>query len=316
MNWSSLKEALVAQKVFSDIFFDSDNLSDKQKEEMLKTFALAMHSEVTGIVEGVNYKDHRTAKKAVDVQKILYKSVDAYRYILAILNLWGINSSTFETALAQKDDFLHYRHKLSQKKWDGQPVVLFDMDDVLAEFRKSFCGWVTSTTGHFLDPESKEYYNTDVLKKAGLNNEALFKGFIDSHGFLLLERNEPYFELLQFLKSQGFWVQIVTARPESDLTVFYDTYSWLSRHNVEVDGVAFTSEKFMFLADQQYYSSGRYFAVDDSAKHAAEYAKHGVCVVVPEKTYNQEVSGLSGVLYVPRDQDPKSFVQKSGLIDV
>lgn len=315
-DWSQLNDALRLQKQFSDIFFNSDSLSDKQKEEMLKTFALAMHSEVTGIVEGVNYKDHRATKKAVDVQKILYKSVDAYRYILAILNLWGISSTTFETALAQKDDFLHYRHKLSQKKWDGQPVVLFDMDDVLAEFRKSFCGWVTSTTGHFLDPDSKEYYNTDVLKKAGLNNETLFKSFIDSHGFLLLERNEAYSGLLRHLKSLGFWVQIVTARPETNLTAFYDTYSWLARHGIDADGVAFTSEKFVFLTDQPYYSSGRYFAVDDSPKHAAEYAKHGVGVVVPEKTYNQEVSGLSGVLYVPRDQEPKSFVQKSGLVSV
>jgi hypothetical protein len=203
---------------------------------------------------------------------------------------------------------------MSQKKWTGQPVVLFDMDDVLAEFRQAFCGWVTTTTGTLLDPESTEYYNTDALKKTGLNNEFLFKSFIDQHGFLLLERNESYYGLLRHLQSKGYWVQIVTARPESNLTAFYDTYSWLARHGIEADGVAFTPEKFVFLTDQPYYSGQhRYFAVDDSAKHAAEYAKHSVTVIVPEKSYNREVSGLSNIHYVPKSHDPIEVLKKLGV---
>jgi hypothetical protein len=313
-DWSKLQDALGQQKLFSDKFFDSSELSDPQKQEQLKTFVLALHAEVTGIAEGVNYKDHRLLNKAADVQKMLYKAVDSYRYVLAILNLWGIDSTDFSAALAQKDDFLHYRHNLSERKWSGQPVVLFDMDDVLAEFRKSFCAWVTSTTGHFLDPLSREYYNTDVLKKAGLNNESLFKSFIDGHGFLGLECDEKYCSLLRHLKSKGYWVQIVTARPESNLTAFYDTYSWLHRNKIDADGVAFTSEKFVFLTDQPYYSRGRYFAVDDSSKHAAEYAKHGVKVVVPQKTYNSEVSDLENVFYVPSDVEVVSFVESNKLV--
>ncbi len=307
-NWPDLSSALLQQKKFSDLFFDSSNLSPKEKEEMLKTFVLSMHAELTGIVDAVNYKDHRRIKHPVDTQKILYKSVDAYRYILAMLNLWGISGSTFATALAQKDDFLHYRHKLSQKKWDGQPVALFDMDDVLAEFRQSFCGWVTATTGTFLDPESHEYYNTDALKKTGLNNEFLFKTFIDQHGFLLLERNEKYFNFLRQLQDKGYWIQIVTARPDANLTAFYDTYSWLSRHGIEADGVAFTPEKFVFLTDQPYYNKGKYFAIDDSAKHSAEYAKHGVHTLVPEKSYNSEVKSLPNVSYVAKDEDPMKYL--------
>lgn len=315
-DWSNLHDALLRQGSFSSKFFDLNTLTSSQKEEMLKTFVLALHAEATGIVEGVNYKDHRLTTKPIDTQKILYETVDVYRYVLAILNLWGISASTFSSALSQKDDFLDYRHRLSQKKWSGQPVVLFDMDDVLAEFRQSFCGWVTQTTGHFLDPQSKEYYNTDVLKKAGLNNETLFKGFIDSHGFLLLDRNDRYVKLLQYLKDRGFWIQIVTARPESNLTAFYDTYSWLYRHGIEADGIAFTPEKFVFLTDQPYYSTGKYFAVDDSAKHAAEYAKHGVKVLVPQKSYNTEVALLENVYYVPNVRDPIDYVKTLGLDSV
>lgn len=312
-DWSKLAEALHQQRTFSDIFFDTKQLTTTQKEELLKTFVLSLHADATGICEGINYKDHRAARHPVDVQKILYKSVDVYRYVLAILNLWDISGSAFSTALSQKDDFLHYRHRLSKKRWTGQPVALFDMDDVLAEFRTSFCGWLTATTGCHIDPESKEYYATGVLKKAGLNNETLFKTFIDQHGFLLLSRNDGYFALLRHLQEMGFWIQIVTARPADNLTAFYDTYSWLVRHGIEADGVAFTPEKFVWLTDQPYFSKGRYFALDDSAKHAAEYAKHGVPVIVPEKPYNHEVASLKNIHYVPRCSDPTDFIRALGL---
>lgn len=307
-NWSQLRDALRRQKEFSDLFFDPETLTGPQREETLKTFVLSLHAEATGIVEGVNYKEHRNKKRPVDVQKILYKSVDVYRYLLAILNLWGIGEEEFVTALGQKDDFLHTRHRTSRRKWNGEPVVVFDVDDVLAEFRKSFCAWLTETTGCRVDPRSKEYYATEELKRAGLNNEELYKKFLDGHGLLRLEVDNKYLGFLKELQSRGYWVQILTARPESNLTAFYDTYTWLRRNGIEADGVAFTPEKYTWLTDQEYFSTGNYFAVDDSAKHAAEYAKHGVRVVVPQKSYNGEVKGVKNVYYVDEEDDPVNVV--------
>jgi len=303
-DWSKLNEALLRQQDFSKLFFDSDALNGKQKEEQLKTFVLALHSEATGIVDAVNYKDHRRLSNPADIQKILYKSVDTYRYILAILNLWGISASDFTDALHQKDDFLHYRHNMTDKSWSGQPVVLFDMDDVLAKFRESFCAWATNECGHFIDPESDEYYNVREFKKHNVNSEHYFKKFMDNHGFLHLERDESYFNLLNHLRNEGYWIQIVTSRPSTNLTCFYDTHSWLFRNGISADGVAFAPEKFVWLTDQKFYSAGKYFAIDDSAKHSAEYAKHGVKVIVPEKTYNQEVRSVNNVIYVPKGSDP------------
>lgn len=308
MDWSNLKEALAAQKEFSELFFDSSSLTEKQREEQLKTFVLALHSEATGIVEAVNYKDHRCTDEPVDQSKILYKAVDAYRYILAILNLWGIDGNNFADALGQKDDFLHYRHKTAGRQWSGQPVALFDMDDVLANFRESFCEWSTKKCGHFIDPESDEYYNVREFKRLGINSEGYFKEFMDCHGLAKLERNEKYIGLLNHLKAQGYWIQIITSRPSSELTCFYDTYTWLRRNNIDADGVAFAPEKFIWLSRQPYYSGGKYFAIDDSAKHAAEYAKHSVKVLVPEKSYNREVNGINNVIYVSKDSNPIDYI--------
>lgn len=303
-DWSDLPDAMRRQAEFSGLFFDADALTTKQKEEILKTFVLSLHSEATGMVDGINYKDHRRQNNPVDIQKILYKSVDAYRYILATLNLWGISPNEFATALSQKDDFLHYRHALKDNVWKGQPVVLFDLDDVLAEFRSSWCEFVTELTGVFIDPWSSEYYNASVFKEHGLNNDFLFRTFVSRHGFLGLERNDKYYSLMCALKERGCWIQVLTARPASDATAFYDTYSWLSRHAIPADGVAFTAEKFTWLADQSFYHTARVIAIDDSPKHSAEYVKHGVPVVVPQKSYNFEMKGVPNVFYTPQSVDP------------
>ena len=81
-------------------------------------------------------------------------------------------------------------------------------------------------------------------------------------------------------------------------------------HGIDADGVAFTPEKLTWAASQPFYSEAKYFAVDDSAKHAAEYVKHGIPVVVPQKSYNSEVAGLENITYVPAGSNPLDFMQK------
>ena len=42
--------------------------------------------------------------------------------------------------------------------------------------------------------------------------------------------------------------------------------------------------------NSEYYDSGSIkFAIDDSPKHAIEYANHGICVKVPKKSYNKSI---------------------------
>jgi len=312
-NWSNLPDALSLQEDFSSLFFDKKELSLKQKQEVLKTFVLSLHSEASGICDAVNYKDHRLLPDVADTQKILYKSVDAYRYVLAILNLWGVSPEDFAGALSQKDEYLHFRHNLSHRVWSGEPIVLFDLDDVIAEFRESFCEFVTKHSGVQISPESSEYYNISKFKEHNLDNEFYFRTFIESHGFLNLRINPFYARFMANLRDAGFWVQVLTARPEKDLTCFYDTYSWLYRNDIPADGVAFATEKFSWAASQKFYTKAKMFAVDDSPKHAAEYAKHGVSVILPEKPYNREVYRVNNIHPVPEGVDPykfkKSFIE-------
>ncbi len=296
MNFNTLKTLLSQQKKFSDLFFKSESLSDKELEEITKTFILGLHSEASELISATNYKDHRSERNPVDREKILFKSVDIFRYLLAVLNLWGIESEEFAAAFQKKDNFLHMRHSINSEEWSGQSVIVFDMDDVIAGFREGFTLWLKDTKNVTVDPESPEYYYTKELLEAGIEPEGIFREFINDGGFLTLEPDESMIEAMWYYKNQGFWIQILTARPSDNLRCFYDTFTWLKEHNVPVDGIGFSGEKYRWLADTQFYNEGKVICmIDDSPKHSAELAKHGINMIVPVKSYNGEVEGRENI---------------------
>ena len=58
--------------------------------------------------------------------------------------------------------------------------------------------------------------------------------------------------------------------------------------------------------NSEYYDSGAIqFAIDDSPKHALEYANHGISVKVPKKSYNKTIRNDNVVFY----QDLKDLIK-------
>lgn len=299
MTFRNIANALMRQKQFSDLFFAEQDLTDAEKEEITKTFILSMHAELSDLVSAINYKDHRTKSHPVNTDKILYKSVDVFRYLLAILNLWSVDSDEFITACEDKDMFLHARHKLSSLSDQDKPVVIFDVDDVIADFREQFNKWLNEKYKVSTDPDSEEYYNTVGLVDVGLEPEGVFREFISSGGFRGLKSDSKIVTLMEMLRDNGYWVHLLTARPGENSRVLYDTYSWLASNDVPHDAVDFSGEKFRWVADQKFFNESRLVcAIDDSPKHCAEYAKHGVKVIAPVKSYNKEVHSTDGVTMV------------------
>ena len=90
MKDKNIENLLKQQEKFSNLFYDKDEMSPKEKEEMLKTLTLAMHSEVTEIVSSCDYKVFDKYNFTFDRDKLVYNSIDVFRYLLAIMNLYEI----------------------------------------------------------------------------------------------------------------------------------------------------------------------------------------------------------------------------------
>lgn len=281
---------LSIQQAYNNRVIGKD-LSRKEKELHTQQLALCAHAELSALVNATNFKKHHGSLEKVDRDNILYESIDVLRYIQAIQNVWNITSAEVESAFVAKDAYLNARKRIADNPWQGQPVAIVDMDDVLVNFRECFANWLNEEYGILPDVDSTEYYFISALSKIDVNPEEVFSNFISQDGFAQLDPNFGAKKFVDDLKSKGYWIQILTARPEEDLRCMYNTFQWLEKYSIYFDDIAFSSEKFRWCAKSKYYDSKKIeFAIDDSPKHAEEYAKHGIRVKVPVKSYNKNIN--------------------------
>ena len=269
-----------------------DQLSRELKEKITQDNVLCAHAELSALVNATHYKNHHThSEPLANKRTVLYETVDVIRYMIATLNTWDIKPETFEKAFHRKDVYLNKHHELQHKKRkELQPVAIVDIDDVLANFRQGFSDWLKENFKVDADVDSKEYYFISALSKINLNSETVFKMFLDDEGFAKLSIDTSNLELLWQLKHQGYWIHLLTARPEEELQCLYDTYFWIVQQNIPCDAISFSPEKFRWCAKSKYYDEGAIkFAIDDAPKHAEDYAKHGIKCLVPKKPYNEHL---------------------------
>lgn len=290
------------KKVYSSQYKD---FSSKEKEEISKTLGLCLHQEVSSLINTINFKSHTKSYTEVDISNFKYEAADAFRYIIALLNTWEINDKEFLQAFCEKDVYLNVRNKLEKRRWEGQPVIIVDVDDVLAEFRDGFSEWLKKYKDIDASVSSKEYYFITALANSKENPEEIFMEFLKTGGFKNLEVVKHSMKALKTLRKKGYWIQLLTARPKENLKCLYDTYEWISKWTDCFDAIDFSTEKFRWCAQSEFYDSGAIkFAIDDSPKHIEEYAKHGIKTLVPLKTYNDFVSHENITFY----SDPKEII--------
>jgi len=295
-------DLLSRQEEFSNSCFSSENFTESEKIEKHKTFCLALHGEVSQLASSVHYKDHHQKIEPTNRQQILYESVDVIRYALATLNLWGFSSDDFADAFDARDASLWDRKNRSLSHWSGQPVAIIDVDDVLARFREVFFNWLNENFGLTLSTEIPEYYYNGPA--GDLTAEEAFKIFIDQGGFRGIEPNLNVVSSLKKLKEKGYWIQLLTARPEDNVKCMYDTYLWLDKLSIPYHNLAFSFEKYRWLTDKEFFKKKKIaFAVDDSPKHAAEFAAQGIVTYVPRRSYNSSIWETDNIITFDWEKD-------------
>lgn len=289
-----IKEFFEMQKKYEASYLKQKPVSIEVKTQQL---ALCAHAEISSMLTKTNLKFHHRHKDFPvneAANTIKYEAVDVIRYMIAIMNQWNVSPEDFAIAYDKKDTYLKMRAKIDNKKYKNQPVVIVDLDDVIVDFRKCFAKWLEENWSLKIDVDSEEYYFITDLAKTGLNPESLFEMFTQQGGFSRPGINKGAYRYLWNLKNEGYWIQYLTARPKDNLQCVYDTYSWISKHLLPYDGIDFSSEKFRWCAKSSFYSNIK-FAIDDSPKHAQEYAMHGIKCIVPIMPYNKQVAGINNI---------------------
>ena len=113
------------QKDFQDTHVDLKG----DIEERTRILALCAHSELSSMMEAVNYKMHHKYRDIImnaASDKVMYEAVDIVRYMIAIMNNWGITPEQFALAYDKKDTYLKMTAEINEKKWNREPVVIVD----------------------------------------------------------------------------------------------------------------------------------------------------------------------------------------------
>jgi len=294
---TDLERMFKQQSDFNKLFFDVGSLSQSERERLTMVFATSLQKEMGELLEGVNYRQHRLSDKEPDRGTILHEGVDVWRYLIGIMNLWGITPTEFQSAYEDRDLFLRMRHEKESVEWDGRPVLIVDMDDVLTNFRHDCTAWAHEAHPGVVNDNDTSYYSIP---------EALYREFIDLRLMKTLSPIQDFVDAINQLHEDGIWIHILTARPASNLILKYDTYAWLYSSGIKFDRVSFSSEKYLWLAQTEYFKQGKVLAaIDDSPKHAREYAQHDVICLVPLNTHNADVEESENLLLC---EDAEHFV--------
>jgi len=287
------------QASFNKLFFDASSMTQAEREHLTMVFASSLQKEVGDLLEGINYRQHRLVNKDPDRGVILHESVDVWRYLIGIMNLWEITPEEFISAYDDRDRFLQMRHEKESVEWDGRPVLIVDMDDVLTNFRHDCTAWAHEAHPGVVDDNDTSYYSIP---------ETLYREFIDLRMMKTLSPIQDYVDAINTLHDDGIWIHILTARPASNLILKYDTYTWLHSTGLKFDRVSFSSEKYLWLAQTEYFKQGKVIAaVDDSPKHAREYEQHGVPCLVPLNVHNATIEESENLILC---EDAEHFVSK------
>jgi hypothetical protein len=178
-------------------------LETSDKRNVSKDLALNAYNSINKMIEKM-----RVDNGLPDEDDLMYSSIDVLRYVMSMLNLWEVAPEDVSLAFSLKDTYLELDHKVNSKKWEGQPVVIVDIDDVLAEFRTPFADFLSRVYDIEADVESDQYFFVeDILKASGnINPEKVFESFVQERHFRCLPLASNAFEFLSEMRSRGYWI--------------------------------------------------------------------------------------------------------------
>jgi len=282
----SIKKMMDQQKEYTKNLYSTEGMSLPAKNELLKTYCLSLHNEITNII---NCSDFKEKNNSIDKDNLLYYSIDIMRYVFAINNLYDISHEEIKNAYKQRNITLNTKLELKEPDKNDK-IVVVDIDDVICKFRETFAVWIKKEYCINVDIDNKSYYFSTEIQDKGLSPENIFHEFVQQDGFLSLPVIEKSKEILYELKKNNYYIQLLTSRPGENQKCINQTFTWLKNNEIIFDNIAFTAEKYLWIAKKDWFINQQLkFAIDDSPKHAMEYASHGIKCYMPITSYNLSV---------------------------
>jgi len=238
------------------------------KERKSEEYLLGLYEELGELARYLRRRTHvlkgGTTKQPLALAE---HAADVFKYLTALLDLNGVDASTFGLALARKTVVVQQKWAWEKAEMEGRKVLVVDLDGCV-------CDWVVGFRAY------ARKHNV-AIPSGGLQDPALewLKDAFDSRGgFLDLKPLPGAVLALELLNARGWTIVIVTARPYiQHPRVYADTLYWLKSYGVPYHHIFFDRDKARAVAQLAPAKVGA--CVEDRMKHALELALAGHLVL-------------------------------------
>lgn len=239
---SGLARYLEEQRAFQQQLerFNPQEPGERGQVERIQRLALSVHGELDELLHELGYKLHYRRPRP-DWDNAREEWVDCLKYLLQIAERAGWTAVELDETFWAKSAVVRERLDRQMRELTERPVAVFDLDGVLCE-------------ATLWDDEETE----EERCRRGVFRDQVPVPFM--LGFLPV------------VQSWGMEVILVTSRKAHRWKrIVADTELWLREHRVAFDDLVFTVDKTDAVVGRNVV-----FAVEDSTKHALDYAMQGI----------------------------------------
>lgn len=263
-------------------------------EEWMKDYLLGVVTEMDEVLGEINWKAHRKGKN-IDRINLARELADITKYLFSAWDWAGYSAQ----------DMLYFVHEKSlemEAQWrqdfeitypPGCPIIIFDIDGTLADYRKGFVRWLEKKHQGALPPDRSKSLAMEI--DLGLSYPTYVKykeEFESSGGYAALPLYSDVPEALRELSEWGVHFLAYTARPAlSHSRIWNDTWSWLIRSNIETffSELRIGKEQRIARACELMEQGHRVVIVEDEPDTAIRASAAGITVFMRNQPYNEGV---------------------------
>jgi hypothetical protein len=260
---------------------DPEAMTKVRKIEVAKDLLLGLDEEVAKLANSAtHYKVHILRSTEIEKANVAEAVVDVLKYAIAIGQLYGLTDTDLYDTFLNKSTVVADKARGERLLLERDTrVILFDLDNVIADMLDWDIG-LKKARGQAMDGMG------DVMVTM---LESMKEEFYKSNGFLKLSPVDSAPESIRLLKSYGWKIVIISARPIWQYRHIYsDTVQWLNKHGIEYDLLLFNKDKAEAIYEHIFPAMPSYL-VEDREKHVLEVSELGIKVLVMDYSYNETI---------------------------
>lgn len=263
-----------------------------------RELVLGMFSELDELLRTTDWKTHRRRTVFApppNIRATEDEIADLFKYLVSICQVWGLTPEDLTRIYWRKSMVMRQRYAEEFLLQLKPPFALIDMDGVLSDYPSGFYSWYhRNYKPKILD--SWMFPSAEALLLDASEFREIQHAFRISGEVQRLPCYEGSTQFTQALREKGYRICIFTARSIDEYPNLYaDTLHWLEENQISFDAIWWVRSRGTKATQLARLGLVRdiAFAVDDDYEECLAYARSGVKIFMPKRSYNERFKSVA-----------------------